>query len=119
MHSPATVRSTPRTLRFRTFSAKKSRVHPARRTRADPFRDFSRQSLLRRGDELGEQVEIDGLGDVMVEAGGPRALPVVLLAVAGRGDEHGVPEALIVVEHRGDLVTVQAGQPDVEEEDFG
>ena len=49
-------------------------------------------SLLRRGDELDEQIEVDGLRDVVVEARGTRPLPVVILAVAGRRDEHAVLE---------------------------
>src|SRR5690606_22033435 len=70
-------------------------------------------------EQLLEDVELDGLQEVRVEAFLLRAPPVLVLAVAGDGDEARVAERRLRAEPARRLVAVAAGEPDVEEHDVG
>src|SRR5438270_2873536 len=92
-------------------------------TAAKPPSDTAKPPGLRSGGGPGEQedqgLEIDGLDQVMVEprlAGPPS---VLLMTVAGDGDDAGVPAAVLGPEHAGDLVAVHPRQPDVEQHHLG
>ena len=61
-------------------------------------------------EELLEAVEVDGLDGVVVEPGFPGAETVLLLAVAGEGDERDGLELRVGAQATGDLEAVHAGQ---------
>ena len=78
-----------------------------------------RRSSTTRRNEFDEQVDVDRLREVMVEARGPGPLAVVLLAVARDRDEDAPAAALVRPQLGGDLVAAQPRQADVEEQDLG
>ena len=68
--------------------------------------------------ERKQGVVVERLDEVMVEARFLRAAAVLVLAVAGDGDDDGVLAALFPPEPGRDLVAVHAGKPDVEQDEF-
>src|SRR5436309_9483 len=65
-------------------------------------------------------VDVGRLGEVGVEAGFEGAPPVLLLAVAGEGDEEGGPEIRVGAEGARHAMAVEpAGEADVAEDDVG
>ena len=74
---------------------------------------------VRPVEERDQRVVIDGLGQVVIEAGGEGALAVLLLAVARDGDDRGLLGRLVAPQLPDDLVAVQAGQADVQEDEPG
>src|SRR4051812_20861404 len=65
-----------------------------------------------------EGVEIDRLGEVVIEPGFPRELAVALLSIAGNGDHRGLGEAGRA-EPASEAVSVETGQTDIEEQKIG
>ncbi len=55
---------------------------------------------------------------MIVEAGGEAALTVAVLGIAGDGDEEGVGKRRFGAKDAGDLIAVEAGEAEVEEQDF-
>src|SRR5690606_40010276 len=66
-----------------------------------------------------ERFEVDRLDQMPVEARFLRALPVRALTISGDRDELDPVRPGIASEPLGDLVAVEAGQPDVQEYDLG
>src|SRR5436190_1502738 len=65
-----------------------------------------------------ERGEIDGLHEVMVEAGFAREAAVLVLAPSGDGDEHGIARPRFAAQAPRGIVAVQARHADVEEDDL-
>src|SRR5688572_31728591 len=83
-------------------------------------RTGSRGRLMRadRREDLLEQLGLDRLREVMVEASVPRALAIGILAPARDGNERGPAHLRALPQRPGDLVTAHAGKADVHQHDL-
>jgi hypothetical protein len=62
---------------------------------------------------------LDGLGQVQVEAGVERLLPVLGLPVSGERDQPKIPRVGVCTEQAREPIAVDPGQPDVDEGHVG
>ena len=67
-------------------------------------------------EQLAKPRPADGLDQVVVEPGVPRACQVLLLAVSREGDQHGPGPSEPLAELAGHLVTVHAREADVQQD---
>src|SRR6202034_4123825 len=82
-----------------------------------PHESPARKLRIGLADQRDEGVIIDGLDQVVVEARLSGAEAILVLAVAGDGDDHDIPES-VAAKLACDLIAVHAGQADVEEDEF-
>ena len=66
-----------------------------------------------------QRADVGGLAEVVVEAGGTRALLVLYLAPAGDGDQHGLAVARVQSQPPRDFVAVHSRHADVEQHGIG
>ena len=70
---------------------------------------------VRRGEQRHQGIVVDGLEEMVIAPGRPRPSEILILAVPGDGDDDERP-AHLLTEPGCDLITVQAGQADVEQD---
>ena len=73
---------------------------------------------IRPGNELGDGLDVDRLGHVVIHAGLPRSSPVFFLSVARKGDDQDVVKTFLT-QGSGNLIAIDEGQADVQQEDAG
>src|ERR1700737_3822816 len=78
----------------------------------------ARLSLKRKLQQLLELRRVDGLGDVLIEAGLACEAAVAVFAVATERDEESVAEAKLAADPFGDLVPIHLRHADVEQDDL-
>ncbi len=67
----------------------------------------------------GKRAQVERLDEMVIEPGGGRAKDVCVTAVTGHGDQLEAVGRPSAAEFFGDLITVQAGEADIEQDDVG
>ena len=83
---------------------------------APAFGHGSSRRFLEQPDQV---IGDDRLHQVMIEAGFPGKPEIFFLAISGDGDQGGVLDGFIPAQVGGQLISVHAGQADIEEHDVG
>src|SRR5208283_3592065 len=77
---------------------------------------MERDRSVRPGNQFGDGLDVDRLGDVVIHAGLLRSSPILFLSVARKGDDEDVMKTFLT-QGSGNLITVHDGQAYVQQED--